>query len=109
MGTVHKTGLGSSAALTTSLIAALFVHLTGSDLDQERGFIHNVAQYVHCFAQGKVGSGFDVSAAVYGNHRYTRFNPDVLSPVMVSFAIFSKIERKKKKGKVLNICVCYLL
>ncbi|KAI7859009.1 ribosomal protein S5 domain 2-type protein [Circinella umbellata] len=82
LGTVHKTGLGSSAALTTSLVAALFVHLTDSDLDQDRTLIHNVAQYVHCFAQGKVGSGFDVSAAVYGNHRYTRFSPDVLSSVM---------------------------
>ncbi|KAI9490158.1 ribosomal protein S5 domain 2-type protein [Zychaea mexicana] len=80
--TVHKTGLGSSAALTTSLVTALFVHLSASDLEQDRTLIHNVAQYVHCFAQGKVGSGFDVSAAVYGNHRYTRFKPDVLSPVM---------------------------
>ena len=83
LGTVHKTGLGSSAALTTSLVAALFVHLAASDLDRDRALIHNVAQYVHCFAQGKVGSGFDVSAAVYGNHRYTRFKPDVIAAVMV--------------------------
>ncbi|KAI9276698.1 ribosomal protein S5 domain 2-type protein [Phascolomyces articulosus] len=82
LGSVHKTGLGSSAALTTSLVAALFVHLAGSDLERDRALIHNVAQYVHCFAQGKVGSGFDVSAAVYGNHRYTRFNPEVISSVM---------------------------
>ncbi|KAI8139296.1 Phosphomevalonate kinase [Fennellomyces sp. T-0311] len=82
LGTVHKTGLGSSAALTTSLVSALFVHLGASDLDRDQALIHNVAQYVHCFAQGKVGSGFDVSAAVYGNHRYTRFKPDVISGVM---------------------------
>lgn len=83
--TVHKTGLGSSAALTTSLIAALFVHLGAASLDNDndRLLIHNTAQFVHCYAQGKVGSGFDVSAAVWGNHRYTRFSPQVLSPIMV--------------------------
>ncbi|KAL1926439.1 hypothetical protein VTP01DRAFT_5768 [Rhizomucor pusillus] len=82
--TVHKTGLGSSAALTTSLIAALFVHLGAASLDNDndRLLIHNTAQFVHCYAQGKVGSGFDVSAAVWGNHRYTRFSPQVLSPIM---------------------------
>lgn len=27
----------------------------------------------------QVGSGFDVCAAVYGSHRYTRFSPSVLA------------------------------
>ncbi|KAI9027180.1 phosphomevalonate kinase [Phycomyces nitens] len=81
---VHKTGLGSSAALTTSLVAALCVHFKAADLDnnQDRTLVHNLAQFVHCFAQGKVGSGFDVSAAVWGSHRYRRFNPQVLSSIM---------------------------
>lgn len=43
---------------------------------------HNLAQYVHCLAQGKVGSGFDVSAAVFGTHLYTRFDPKVLQQLM---------------------------
>nr|GEV07535.1 phosphomevalonate kinase, peroxisomal [Tanacetum cinerariifolium] len=30
-------------------------------------------------AQGKVGSGFDVSSAVFGSHRYVRFSPEVIS------------------------------
>lgn len=86
LGSVNKTGLGSSAALTTSLVAALFLHFgVLSDLDQEKNLtlVHNVAQFVHCFAQGKVGSGFDVSAAVYGSHRYQRFDPSILAPIMV--------------------------
>ncbi|KAI8366113.1 Phosphomevalonate kinase [Radiomyces spectabilis] len=85
LATVHKTGLGSSAALTTSLVAALFAHfkaVESLDYEDDRVLIHNVAQYVHCFAQGKVGSGFDVSAAVWGSHRYRRFNPAILSPIM---------------------------
>ncbi|KAI8097953.1 ribosomal protein S5 domain 2-type protein [Gilbertella persicaria] len=85
LSTVHKTGLGSSAALTTSLVAALLLHfnVVTDSLDQkEKTLIHNVAQFVHCFAQGKVGSGFDVSSAVWGSHRYKRFNPSILSSIM---------------------------
>lgn len=86
LGSVHKTGLGSSAALTTSLVGALFTHMGAASLSKtdDKILIHNVAQFIHCFAQGKVGSGFDVSAAVFGNHRYTRFNPSFLSSIMVS-------------------------
>lgn len=47
-----------------------------------KAFVHNVAQYVHCLAQGKVGSGFDVSSATFGSQLYTRFAPEVLQPLM---------------------------
>ncbi|SCV73603.1 BQ2448_7529 [Microbotryum intermedium] len=117
---VHKTGLGSSAAMTTSLVASLLLHLdsrastvssapptssaqhappppnaagtlstspsyplkfpasliANSQLMIDQGtlvLIHNLAQYVHSLAQGKVGSGFDVSAAVWGSQIYRRF------------------------------------
>ncbi|KAK7057180.1 Phosphomevalonate kinase [Favolaschia claudopus] len=86
---VHKTGLGSSAALITSLTSSLLLHLSiipPSDLVQNdsegRHLAHNLSQYVHCLAQGKVGSGFDVSAAVFGSHIYTRFDPAVIQQLM---------------------------
>lgn len=86
---VHKTGLGSSAALITSLVSALLLHLSAipssalsDDNSEGRRLAHNLAQYVHCLAQGKVGSGFDVSAAVFGSHLYTRFDPAVLQCLM---------------------------
>ncbi|GAA5811687.1 hypothetical protein MFLAVUS_005128 [Mucor flavus] len=85
LSTVHKTGLGSSAALTTSLVAALLLHfevVSNEFTDPEKKLIHNVAQFVHCLAQGKVGSGFDVSSAVWGSHQYKRFHPDILTPIM---------------------------
>jgi phosphomevalonate kinase len=44
-----------------------------------RRTLHNLAQAAHCAAQGKVGSGFDVAAAVYGSSRYRRFSPSVLT------------------------------
>ncbi|OLN81209.1 Phosphomevalonate kinase [Colletotrichum chlorophyti] len=80
----HKTGLGSSAALVTSLTAALLSHHLPSSLFDissaaGRHTLHNLAQAAHCAAQGKVGSGFDVAAAVFGSCRYRRFSPSLLS------------------------------
>lgn len=84
----HKTGLGSSAALVTSLASALLAYYLPSssssssfiDLSSPDGKkrAHNLAQLAHCSAQGKVGSGFDVAAAVYGSCLYRRFSPSVL-------------------------------
>ncbi|KAF9685579.1 hypothetical protein SADUNF_Sadunf03G0069400 [Salix dunnii] len=84
---VAKTGLGSSAAMTTAVVAALLHYLGVVDLSTLSKYegsadidvVHIIAQTAHCIAQGKVGSGFDVSSAVYGSHRYVRFSPDVLS------------------------------
>ncbi|CAB9520370.1 Phosphomevalonate kinase [Seminavis robusta] len=86
-GSLQKTGLGSSAALTTSLVGALVLAMTGScsgeDLDAAmRRKIHNLAQICHCHAQGKVGSGFDVSSASYGSHVYQRFPKCLLSDLL---------------------------
>jgi phosphomevalonate kinase len=89
---IAKTGLGSSAAMTTAVVAALLhylgvVNLEGSAKDEmhrEKGnsdldLVHIIAQTAHCIAQGKVGSGFDVSSAVFGSQRYVRFSPAVIS------------------------------
>ncbi|KAF5022259.1 hypothetical protein F66182_5698 [Fusarium sp. NRRL 66182] len=86
LGDANKTGLGSSAALVTSLTASLLVHYLPQDLfdiqsDQGKKTLHNLAQAAHCAAQGKVGSGFDVATAVYGSCRYRRFSPETLSKI----------------------------
>ncbi|XP_062099826.1 phosphomevalonate kinase, peroxisomal-like [Humulus lupulus] len=85
---VTKTGLGSSAAMTSSVVAALLHYLGVVDLAHVKGtadldVVHIIAQTAHCIAQGKVGSGFDVSSAVYGSHRYVRFSPEVISSAQV--------------------------
>ena len=90
IGQVHKTGLGSSAAMTTSLVATLLIHLGVVQPDEETGtldepslaLIHNTAQLAHCAAQGKIGSGFDVSAAVWGSQLYRRFDQSVLQSLL---------------------------
>ncbi|KAL8503495.1 hypothetical protein ACS0TY_022296 [Phlomoides rotata] len=85
---VAKTGLGSSAAMTTAVVAALLHYLgvvnlpselNGGSISEELDIVHIIAQTAHCIAQGKVGSGFDVSSAVYGSQRYIRFSPEVIS------------------------------
>ncbi|XP_008788523.2 phosphomevalonate kinase, peroxisomal [Phoenix dactylifera] len=93
---VAKTGLGSSAAMTTSVVAALLHYLgvvnlpfsakslpEGNTNNSDLDLVHVIAQSAHCIAQGKIGSGFDVSAAVYGSQRYVRFSPAVLSSAQV--------------------------
>lgn len=79
----HKTGLGSSAALVVAFIAAMLTHYLPPKLlnigqDDGRSRLHNLAQIAHCTAQGKIGSGFDVAAAVYGSCVYRRFTPAIL-------------------------------
>ena len=79
----HKTGLGSSAALVTAFTAAIvgyYIPTALLDVASESGQsrLHNLAQAAHCAAQGKIGSGFDIAAAVYGSCIYRRFSPRVL-------------------------------
>ena len=79
----HKTGLGSSAALVTAFIAAIlgyYIPSATASLSTNTGKaqLHNLAQAAHCTAQGKIGSGFDVGAAVYGSCIYRRFSPSIL-------------------------------
>ncbi|GAA5895553.1 phosphomevalonate kinase [Sporobolomyces salmoneus] len=84
---VHKTGLGSSAAMVTSLTSSLFLHWTSPQSSSDPSpetvqLMHNLAQYVHSLAQGKIGSGFDVSAAVYGSQVYKRFDVKCLGDLL---------------------------
>jgi phosphomevalonate kinase len=54
--------------------------------EEELRIIHNLSQLVHAIAQGKIGSGFDVSAAVYGSQMYQRFNPEGFRACMDQYA-----------------------
>lgn len=98
-----KTGLGSSAALVSSLVAVMMAHFGGgSSAVDERA--HRLAQFVHCAAQGKVGSGFDVSAAFHGSHVYQRFHPRVIQPMIeaTSAGVSAEATRTSVSGEVLS-------
>uniref|UniRef100_A0A7S3EBE4 phosphomevalonate kinase n=1 Tax=Rhodosorus marinus TaxID=101924 RepID=A0A7S3EBE4_9RHOD len=64
-----KTGLGSSAAVVAATVAGICTSLGW------QGDTHAASQTAHCIAQHKIGSGFDISAAVRGSQRYIRFPP----------------------------------
>lgn len=92
---IRKTGLGSSAALTVSTIAAVSSLLGLLPSSSGEGFVDGASltladkatvmrcgQVSHGLAQGKVGSGFDVSAAVRGTQSYTRVSRSVMADAM---------------------------
>lgn len=80
---VAKTGLGSSAGLVSVVTAALLSYFIGNrDIDSLRKTVHNCTQIAHCHAQMKIGSGFDVAAAVYGSIVYRRFKPSLIEEIL---------------------------
>lgn len=62
LDSLKKTGLGSSAALTVSLVAALLVHYLNLSLydPADLDIIERMAHASHYLAQGSLGSGFDI-------------------------------------------------
>jgi phosphomevalonate kinase len=51
-------------------------------LAEDLRIVHNLAQLVHCKAQGKIGSEFDVASAVYGTQVHQRFSPDAFGVLL---------------------------
>eukprot|EP00536_Pseudo-nitzschia_multiseries_P000034 jgi/Psemu1/177696/e_gw1.2.174.1 len=104
---VHKTGLGSSAALTTSLVGALVHYFVQNSQEGKKedlsAIIHNLAQICHCHAQGKVGSGFDVSAACHGTHVYRRFPKCLLPDLLQLLDQFEKQSEGDKENMVTQL------
>ncbi|KAJ3297386.1 phosphomevalonate kinase [Borealophlyctis nickersoniae] len=81
--------------MITSLTGAILAHFGAVTLPAETNtgsitpadeagvrLVHDAAQFCHCLAQGKIGSGFDVSSAAYGSHIYRRFSPSVLDGLL---------------------------
>lgn len=75
---VPKTGLGSSAGLVAVVTTALISAFSNESVSDLRNIIHSCSQIAHCYAQKKIGSGFDVAAAVYGSIKYRRFDPSLI-------------------------------
>jgi phosphomevalonate kinase len=81
----HEVDPRSSVPRTPSPVLHLQEEVTAVLTVQDcRILAHNCAQLIHCIAQGKVGSGFDVSSAYFGTHRYRRFSPNCIQAVLSS-------------------------
>lgn len=70
-----KTGLGSSSGTTISILMSLlkFTNYYNHDL------LFKLASVAHSFAQGKLGSCFDISTAIWGTQIYRRPSADKIS------------------------------
>jgi phosphomevalonate kinase len=103
-GKIAKTGLGSSAALVSALSSSLFSWglniATFENLKPHLDLVHNLAQLAHCHAQGKIGSGFDISSAFFGSQLYRRFDAASLAAIMETAAHLSPSQLREKLAAI---------
>jgi phosphomevalonate kinase len=72
---VSKTGLGSSSCAIVSVLSAVYaglMHVSGvgvkaDEIVQHRDVLYILSLLANNIAQNKIGSGFDISVAIYGS------------------------------------------
>ena len=79
-GEQMKIGFGSSAAATVAIIGAILkLHSVSFGTEQGKEKLFKLSIISHYKAQGKIGSGFDVAASVYGGaFLYKKFDSEFL-------------------------------
>ena len=92
---LSKSGLGSSAAVTVAVADAIFKAFGVSK--SENDALHKIAQISHSLATGKIGSGFDIAAATYGDIVYSRYSPEFIESIPMNFSGTDIAEAVKKK------------
>src|SRR3989338_6800672 len=92
-GQLKKVGFGSSAAVVVAAVAAVLgFHGYAAEKDE----IYKLSTIAHYYAQGKVGSAFDVAASTYGGlFIYSRFDPDWLTKKVESGQSLAEIVKEK--------------
>ncbi len=99
-GQPRKIGFGSSAAVVVACIAAI---LDFHDYKAKKEEIYKLSTIAHYYAQGKVGSGFDVAASTYGGlFVYSHFDPDLLTAKLESGTLLSTIIKERWPGLVIE-------
>ena len=76
--TSGKTGLGSSAALVVSLTSAILKHCNYWSPE----LLHFCALLANAKAQKKIGSGFDISCAIFGSQVFQRSQSKYFADVL---------------------------
>lgn len=92
-GELKKVGFGSSAAVVVAAIAAVLgFHGYKASKDE----LYKLSTIAHYYAQGKVGSAFDVAASAYGGlFVYSRFDPEWLTKRVDSGEKLNDIVKEK--------------
>ncbi|MFC2143342.1 phosphomevalonate kinase [Candidatus Aenigmatarchaeota archaeon] len=97
-GEAKKIGFGSSAA---SVVAVVTSVLKLHDMNYTEDEIYKLSTIVHYYAQGKIGSAFDVAASTYGGvFVYSRFDPKWLEGKMKENILLKNIVNDKWPGFV---------
>ncbi len=93
-GNAKKIGFGSSAAATVAVTAAI-LNYHGFDISRMKEEIYKLSAIAHYFAQGKVGSAFDIASSCYGGLLiYKRFDPKWLLENIQKNSIKKVVETK---------------
>jgi len=89
-----KVGFGSSAASVVAVVAALLAfHGQKINNREAKDIVYKLSAIAHYFAQGKVGSSFDVAASTYGGiFVYKRFDADWLVNQIKSKSVKAVLE-----------------
>ncbi len=91
-GVQKKIGFGSSAA---SVVAAVTSIMAFHGYELEKELIYKLSAIAHYFAQGKVGSAFDVAASTYGGISvYKRFDSKWLVEELQQHTVREIAEKK---------------
>jgi len=99
-GEKKKIGFGSSAAAVVAIVASV-LKLHGVDVSSRKGkdLVYKLAALAHFLGQGKVGSGFDICASVFGGATvYTRFDAQWLSQEVESGKQLSELAEADWNG-----------
>lgn len=99
-GQLKKVGFGSSAAVVVAAVAAV-LDFHGHKATKDE--IYKLSTIAHYYAQGKVGSAFDVAASTYGGlFVYSRFDPDWLTKKIEAGHKISDIVKEKWSSLVIE-------
>lgn len=91
-GQLKKVGFGSSAAVVVATITAV-LDFHGHKATKDE--IYKLSTIAHYYAQGKVGSAFDVAASTYGGlFVYSRFDPEWLTKKVEDGALSEIVKEK---------------
>lgn len=91
-------GLGSSAAIVVATVAAI-LRFHKINIQKNKNKIYKLSTIAHYFAQGKVGSAFDIAASTFGGlFVYKRFNPNWLKDQLKEDKTIREIVRLRWPG-----------
>jgi len=104
-----KVGFGSSGAAVVAIIGAVLkLHNISIADDKAKEKLFKLAIMAHYFAQGKIGSGFDVCASTFGGAiQYRRFDAEWLTEQLKIKSVLDVVDAKWPGLEIMRIELPY--